>query len=117
MRAYIPVVFAFLTFSSSPYDMVYWIPVKTRAPIAKRAPNAITCLAILITSFWMEVTHHPLGCTLLYDSRAQSVRKLLADCEVVGLASHTAYVGSDRTKRGAMRIQMSEKMRFMEKRY
>lgn len=42
MTAEISVVFAFFIFSSSPYDVVYCIQENTIAPIAKRAPNAIT---------------------------------------------------------------------------
>ena len=54
--AYTQVVFAFLTFSSSPYEVVYWIPENTMAPIANKAPNAIIVFAVLLTSAWMAVT-------------------------------------------------------------
>jgi hypothetical protein len=56
VRAYIPVVFAFLIFSSSPYDVVYCIPEYTIAPIANRAPNASTFSAILTTNSLIRVS-------------------------------------------------------------
>jgi hypothetical protein len=48
MRAYIPVVFAFLSCSSSPYALVYWIPAQTMAPTARSAPREIATVAIVI---------------------------------------------------------------------
>ena len=44
-----PVIFAFLIFSSSPYEVVYCTPENTIAPIAKSAPNEIIPLAISAT--------------------------------------------------------------------
>lgn len=49
MSEYIHVVFAFLSFSSSPNAFVYWIPDHTIAHTAKSAPKDIAPLAILIT--------------------------------------------------------------------
>lgn len=60
MRAYTPVFFAFLIFSSSPYDVVYWIPEKTTAPTAKSAQKAITRSEILITSSLTHSTEEPI---------------------------------------------------------
>jgi hypothetical protein len=48
-----------LTFSSSPYEVVYWIPENTIAPIAKRAPNEITFLEISIIIFLICETSVP----------------------------------------------------------
>jgi hypothetical protein len=76
MTAYIPVVFAFLIFSSSPYEVVYWIPDQTIAPMAKSAPNPITFWDILITSDLMAVTppHHTLGSIAFAGVPAHSLR-------------------------------------------
>lgn len=44
---YIAVVFAFLSFSSSPYALVYCIPDQTSAPTASNAQKEIATEAIL----------------------------------------------------------------------
>lgn len=46
ISAYIAVVFAFFSFSSSPYDFVYCIPAHTIAPTARSAPKDIATVAI-----------------------------------------------------------------------
>jgi hypothetical protein len=48
ITAYTPVVFAFLSFSSSPRDFVYWIPAQTIAPTASSAPKLIAHSAIVM---------------------------------------------------------------------
>jgi hypothetical protein len=48
MRAYIAVVFAFFSCSSSPYALVYCIPAQTMAQTASSAQREIATVAILI---------------------------------------------------------------------
>lgn len=84
-----PVIFAFLIFSSSPYDIVYCTHENTMAPIANNAPNWITFVAILITYFLVAVTPPHVGRYPLVPP-PQSLRNVEASPIYVGSQVPTA---------------------------
>lgn len=88
IRAYTPVVFAFLIFSSSPYDVVYCTPEYTIAPIAKSAPNAITLSQTVTINFLMlSIPIHELGSIAFCGLLAQPTRNCAAAPVEFGLQS------------------------------
>ena len=83
-------------FSSSPAEVVYLIPDQTIAPMAKRAPNERTRLAIVTTrAFTHSLSAHlstPTASLGTVDAVEQSVRKAAALPPAAG--SHSAKVGT-----------------------
>lgn len=59
IRANIHVDFAFLSFSSSPNDFVYWIPDQTIAPTARSAPREIAHVATFTTRTRIQLLSAP----------------------------------------------------------